>query len=81
MLLLLAVASFLPDAWRPLADLLLEGEAKRERVLRKTDLRLGGAGSADASIGGVGIFSPGKLSRSLACRLTISCADRVSVIL
>ena len=67
------------DTWRELALLLLEGEAKRESCLRKTDLRLGGAGSIDASIGGVGILRPGKLSRSLACRSTISCADLVSV--
>ena len=59
------------EAWRPLADL-PEGEASRERVFRKADLRLGGTGRVAESMGGVGILRPGKLSRSFAWSSTIS---------
>ena len=61
-------------------DLLLEGEARRERVLRKADLRLGGGGgSAETSIGRLGSLAPGLESRSFPCISTISRAIRVRV--
>lgn len=67
----------LEGCWRPdacLVPLLLlpEGDASRESVLRKADLRFGGTGSDATSIGGDGILSPGKLSRSLAWSSTTS---------
>jgi len=70
--------------WRPEACLwedLPEGDARRERVLRKTDLRFGGAGREELSMGREGILSPGYASRSLPCNSTISNAVRVRVIL
>jgi hypothetical protein len=60
--------------------LLLAGDARRESVLRKADLRLGvGAGTEAASIGSRGSFRVGFVSRSLLWSSTTSSAVRVSV--
>lgn len=57
-----------------------EGDASRDKVLRKVDLRLGGrAGRVDASMGSAGRVAPGMSSRSFWSNSTISTAVRVSV--
>lgn len=73
----LGVLGTLNDACRP--TLLDEGEARRERVLRKVDLRFGGEGSVDTSIGSLGSLADPSESASLACSSTISVAVRVRV--
>lgn len=65
-------------AWR--AAVLLEGEARRESVLRKVDFLFGGGvGTVDASSGNLGSFLPGRASLSFSCASTISVAVRVRV--
>lgn len=63
----------------PLRPVLLEeGEARRERVLRKLDLRFGG-GSVCGSMGSAGSGVAGLASRSFWSSSTISIAARVRV--
>ena len=61
---------------------LLDGDARRESVFRNADLRFGGGdGNAEGSMGSLGSFNPGKLSRSFPSISTSSSAVRVRVIL
>lgn len=73
----LGLLGILRDACRP--TLFDEGEVRRERVLRKVDLRFGGEGSVDTSIGSLGSLADPSESASLACNSTISVAVRVRV--
>lgn len=62
------------------ADRPADGDARRDKVLRNVDLRLGGgAGSVEASIGSLGSLALGYASRSFWCSSTISFVVLVSV--
>lgn len=63
-----------------IVELLLDGDASRESVLRKLPFFLGGGeGRLEVSSGSLGSLKPGRDSRSFASTSTISTPVRVSV--
>ena len=68
----------LDEPWRILEPL-PDGEASRERVLRKVPFFFGGDGNVAGSSGSLGSLASGNASRSFPSTSTISTAVRVRV--